>query len=381
MGTEAPLIPFNRPSFVGSEMAYVAQALAMGHISGNGQFTQEAQQAIERIAGAKSALMTTSCTHALELSARLLDLGPGDEVIVPAFTFVSTAAAFALTGAKPVFVDVTPGTLNLDVEQVSHAMTSRTRAVCTVNYAGIADRLDDLASLCHKQGIVLIEDNAHGFGAEYKGRKLGTFGAMSTLSFHETKNITCGEGGALTLNDLDYLLRAEILREKGTDRARFLRGQVDKYTWVDLGSSWVASDLLAAYLLAQLEEFEAIQRDRLNIWNAYDEAFRPWAQELNVRLPHVPADVNHPAHMFYLRWPSSDQRARFIDHMKELGIMAVFHYQALNNSEMGSTFGGKVGQCPVAEEAAECLVRLPLFRSMTEHEIARVIDATLSFRG
>lgn len=379
MTTDSSFLPFNRPSLAGSELQYIQEAITNGHISGNGSFTKRAEAELTRISGSAAALMTTNCTHALELSSRILQLGPGDEVIVPAYTFVSTAAAFALSGATPIFVDVVPQTLNLDVDAVSAALTPQTRAVVTVHYAGIADRVNDLATLCSAKDIPLIEDNAHGFGASYAGQPLGTFGAMSTLSFHETKNITCGEGGALTINDLRLVERAEILREKGTDRARFLRGQVDKYTWVEVGSSWVASDLLAAYLLAQLQQFDAIQHDRMGLWRSYDDALASWASEHGVRRPFVPGEAVHSAHMYYLQFGNLDQRTRFIDHLKAREILAVFHYQALNISEVGRRLGGRPGQCPVSENAANTLVRLPFYRDMKPWERDRVIEAVRSF--
>jgi len=361
-------------------LTYVAQAVQRGHISGNGTFTREVEALLAQISGSPTALLTTSCTHALEMSARVLRLGPGDEVIVPAYTFVSTASAFALTGARPVFVDVSPLTLNLDVAAVEAAITPRTRAVCTVHYAGIAQDIDLLAELCSARGLVLVEDNAHGFGARFDGRLLGTFGQMATMSFHETKNVTCGEGGALAINDESLVALAEILREKGTDRARFLRGQVDKYTWVEVGSSWVASDMLAAFLLAQLESFEVIQGRRLAVWHAYDEQLRDWAARQGVRTPVVPLGAEHPAHMYYLRFDSLAQRSAFIAHLRQRQVMAVFHYQALNCSTVGMRLGGRPGDCPVSEEAADCLVRLPLFADMTPDELARVIEAVQEFR-
>ena len=374
-----PLIPFNRPVIVGNELANIAQAIKKGHISGNGEFTKQAERLLSAVSGSKNVLLTSSCTHALELAARVLNLGPGDEVIVPAYTFVSSASAFALTGAKPVFVDVDPLTLNLDCELVESAFTSRTKAVCTVHYAGIARDIDRLAKLCQKNGIPLIEDNAHGLGGAFKEKNLGTFGSLSTLSFHETKNITCGEGGALALNDPQLLSSAEILREKGTDRAKFLRGQVDKYTWVGLGSSWVASDMLAAFLVAQLESFETIQSKRMQVWDTYDIELRDWARQNGVRRPHVPSELQHPAHMYYLQFNDVDTRTAFISHLKSKGIMAVFHYQALNCSKVGIELGGVPGSCPVSERAAETLVRLPLFSDMTAGELDRVLSATTSF--
>ncbi len=373
------MIPFNRPALIGNELDLITQSVRNGHISGNGPFTIKAEKLLTEITSARHALLTTNCTHALELAARVLRLGPGDEVIVPAFTFVSTAAAIALTGARPVFVDVTPQTLNLNPNLVEQSITPNTKAVFTVHYAGIGEKVDQLAELCNRNGIPLIEDNAHGLGGTFRDKALGTFGAMSTLSFHETKNITCGEGGALTLNSPDYLESAEILREKGTNRARFLRGQVDKYTWVDVGSSWVASDILAAYLVAQLERFESIQTRRHEIWNSYNNELNDWATNQGVRLPQVPAQAGHSAHMFYLHLQNVDVRARFIEHMKEKGVMTVFHYQALNTSEVGQNLGGIPGQCPVSEAAAQTLVRLPLFVDLRDAELAQITSAVKEF--
>jgi dTDP-4-amino-4,6-dideoxygalactose transaminase len=373
------LIPFNRPAVVGNELLNISQAIDKGHISGSGSFTLEAERLLSAVSGSENVLMTSSCTHALELAARVLNLGPGDEVIVPAYTFVSSASAFALTGAKPVFVDVDPLTLNLDSALVEEAITERTKAVCTVHYAGIAMDIDRLAELCRKSGIPLIEDNAHGLSGSFNGQLLGTFGALSTLSFHETKNITCGEGGALAINQRQLLDRAEILREKGTDRSKFLRGQVDKYTWVGLGSSWVASDMLAAFLVAQLESFETIQQSRTRTWNTYDAELRDWAAQNGVRLPHVPSNSKHPAHMFYLQFEDVDTRTAYISHLKKAGIMAVFHYQALNCSKVGIELGGVPGSCPVSEHAAQTLVRLPLFHDITDFERERIISASTSF--
>lgn len=379
MTTSMEMIPFNQANVARSELTYVAEAIANGHISGNGAFTQSAEQLLAHVSGSPKVLLTTSCTHALEMSARLLDIEPGDEVIVPAFTFVSTASAFALAGAKPIFVDVDPVTLNLDVSLAQAAMTERTRAICTVHYAGIANDLDTLEAICRDKHVTLIEDNAHGLGGKYAGRSLGTFGELSTMSFHETKNVTCGEGGAIGINSSRFLARAEILREKGTNRSQFLRGQVDKYTWVDVGSSWIPSDLLAAFLLGQLENFANSQRERMAIWNEYDAAFKAWSKHHGVKAPTVPAEAEHPAHMYYLRFPDLQQRTRFIDHMRTLGIMAVFHYQALNTSPVGRSLGGQSGQCPVAEEASETLVRLPLFAGMKREQVERVIDGVLTF--
>jgi dTDP-4-amino-4,6-dideoxygalactose transaminase len=374
------VIPFNRANFDGRELEYLQQAISGGHVSGNGPFTRQVEEELERRLGGNSrVLLTTSCTHALEMAAVLLDLSPGDEVIVPSYTFVTTAGAFVLHGATPVFVDVDEATLNIDPAAVEAAITERTRAVVAVHYGGVSAAMDQLVPLCEAHGLTLIEDNAHGLFGTFAGRPLGTFGALATQSFHETKNITCGEGGALVVNNADLVSRAEILREKGTDRSRFLRGQVDKYTWVDLGSSWVLSDLLAGVLLGQLERFESIQTRRHVIWDRYASELHDWATQRGVRLPHVPDDRGHTAHVFFLRLQDIDVRDRFIMHLRDRDILAVFHYQPLHQSEMGVKCGRQAGGCPVSEDAADTLVRLPLYASLTPAEQARVIDAVLSF--
>jgi dTDP-4-amino-4,6-dideoxygalactose transaminase len=374
------LIPFNRASFDGKELTYLAQAVLDGHVSGNGPFTRQAEAMLERRHGTGRTLLTTSCTHALELAARLLDLKPGDEVIVPAFTFVSTAAAFMLHGGTPVFVDVRDDTLNLDPDLVEQAITPRTRAICIVHYGGVAATPTRFRQIAEHHDLVLIEDNAHGLFGSFEGKTLGTFGQFSTLSFHETKNITCGEGGALHINESIWLDRAEILREKGTDRSRFLRGQVDKYTWVDIGSSWVLSDLLAGVLVGQLERYEEIQRRRQRIWELYDTELRDWARKFGVRTPFVPPSAGHTSHLYHLRLPDLRERTRFISHLAEADVMAVFHYQPLHLSGVGVLNGGRPGQHPVTERAADTLVRLPLYPSLTDDEVGRVVDSVRSFR-
>jgi dTDP-4-amino-4,6-dideoxygalactose transaminase len=373
------MIPFNRANFDGRELEYLQQAIAGGHVSGNGPFTRQVEDELERRLGGGRVLLTTSCTHALEMAAVLLDLRPGDEVIVPSYTFVTSAGAFLLHGGTPVFVDVDEETLNIDPRAVEAAITERTRAVVAVHYGGVAAALDQLVPLCEANGLMLIEDNAHGLFGTFAGRPLGTFGALATQSFHETKNITCGEGGALVVNDPDLVGRAEILREKGTDRSRFLRGQVDKYTWVDLGSSWVLSDLLSGVLLGQLERVDAIQTRRHVIWDRYAAELRGWAAEHGVRLPHVPQDREHTAHVFFLRLQDIDVRDRFIAHLRERDILAVFHYQPLHMSEMGAKGGRQSGSCRVSEDAGNTLVRLPLYASLSDDEQSQVIDAVLSF--
>ena len=372
-------IPFNRADIGPHDIELLAESISAGHISGNGPFTKRAEEQITKIIGSNRTLLTTSCTHALEMSALLLRLKPGDEVIVPAFTFVSTASAFMLYGAKPVFVDVRQDTLNIDLDQAEAAITSRTRAICVVHYGGVACEMERLVKLAKDHDLMLIEDNAHGLFAKYRGKYLGTFGALATQSFHETKNITCGEGGALVINDASLAERAEILREKGTDRTKFLRGQVDKYTWVDTGSSWVISDLLAAILFGQLSRADEIYKQRMDIWNRYHTELETWALNNNVVLPTVPEGCEHTGHVYHLRFQRGDQRDKFIEHLKQLGIYAVFHYQPLHLSTVGRTLGGRDGQFPFTESAGDCLVRLPLFNALTNDEQTYIIESVTAF--
>lgn len=374
-----PPIPFNRPAVTGREMAYMQQALANGHLSGDGAFTKRCHAMLETITGASRVLLTTSCTHALEMAVVLAGIGPGDEVIVPAFTFVSSVNAFVLRGARPVFVDVRPDTLNIDERLVEAAITPRTKAMIVVHYAGVGCAMAALMATASRHGLQLIEDNAHGLFGALDGRALGSFGAMSALSFHETKNLTCGEGGALVLNDPALVERAEIVREKGTNRTRFYRGQIDKYTWVDVGSSYLPSDLLAAYLCAQLEARDAIQARRHRIWDTYDAALTAWAAAQGIRRPIVPAGATQPAHIYYLLLPSLEARTRLLAHLRAALILATFHYQPLHLSDMGRQFGGRDGQCPVTEDVSDRLVRLPVFYQLTDADQARVIDALTAF--
>jgi dTDP-4-amino-4,6-dideoxygalactose transaminase len=372
-------IPFNRPDITVDDRQYLADAISEGHSSGNGRYTKLVEQLVESVTRTRRTLLTTSCTHALEMSALLCDLKPGDEVIVPSYTFVSTASAFALYGAVPVFVDSRSDTLNIDPSLVESAITLRTRALCVVHYGGVSCEMDALMKIAERHGLVLVEDNAHGLFAKYKSQYLGTFGALATQSFHETKNLTCGEGGALLINDASLVERAETLREKGTNRSKFLRGQVDKYTWVDIGSSWVLSDLLAAILWGQLQRADEINSRRIAIWNRYHAALRDWARHHGVLQPAVPEGCEHVGHMYHLRFTRGEQRTRFIDHMKSRSIMCVFHYQPLHVSPVGRRFGGFAGQCPVSEHAGECLVRLPLFNTLSESDQDRVIETVLDF--
>ena len=374
-------IPFNRADIGSRDLALLSKSISDGHISGNGPFTKQAESEISRVIGSHKTLLTTSCTHALEMSALLLNLKTGDEVIVPAFTFVSTASAFMLYGAKPVFVDVQHDTLNINPESVEAAITERTRAICVVHYGGVACEMKKLSEIAKRHDLVLIEDNAHGLFAKYKHQYLGTFGSLATQSFHETKNITCGEGGALIVNDPKLAERAEILREKGTDRTKFLRGQVDKYTWVDVGSSWVISDLLAAILCGQLERADDIYVKRMRIWNRYNIELTNWAENNNVMTPVVPDGCDHTGHVFFLRLATADFRDQFIRHLRDHGILAVFHYQPLHLSTVGRSLGGREGQFPVTEKAGDCLVRLPLFNSLTDAEQSFIIQTVTAFNS
>jgi dTDP-4-amino-4,6-dideoxygalactose transaminase len=373
------MIPFNRAEITSSDRVLLNSAIERGHVSGNGSFTKSAESLLAAAMDAPRALLTTSCTHALEMSALLTKVGPGDEVIVPSFTFVSSASAFLLFGATPVFVDVEQDTLNIDPIAMEKAITPRTRAVCVVHYGGIAANLDRILDIAREHNLTVIEDNAHGLFSTYKGKPLGSFGNLATQSFHETKNITCGEGGALLINDESLIERAEILREKGTDRTKFLRGQVDKYTWVDVGSSWVMSDMLAAILCGQLERADAINAQRIAIYKRYDNELREWAEKHGVITPFHPANTTHTAHVYHLRFKVGEMRDRFISHLAEHQIGAVFHYQPLHLSKIGRQLGGSVGDCPITEHAGDCLVRLPLFNTLSMDEQTRVIEAINSF--
>ena len=366
-------VPFNRPVLTGAEMDYMRAAIDNLQISGDGVFTKKVHALLESLTGAQKALLTTSCTHALEMTALLLDVTPRDEIILPSFTFVSTANAFVLRGGRPVFVDIRRDTLNIDPAQIASRITPRTRAIVVVHYAGIGCDMDAIMAIASRHAIPVIEDNAHGLLGAYRDRPLGSFGALTALSFHETKNFTCGEGGALMINDARYVERAEILREKGTDRSRFFRGQVDKYGWMDIGSSYLPSDLLAAFLLAQLESRDRIQAHRKRVWETYRSELEGWARANDIGLPHVPDECRQSYHLFYLVMPSLDARQAFIAHLRERGVGAVFHYLPLHLSPMGRRFGGRPGDCPVTEEVSDRLVRLPLYNDLSPETQAEVI--------
>jgi len=372
-------IPFNKPLVNEAGRRYVAEALSSGKQSGDGPFTQRCHALLESLLGAPTVLLSTSCTHALEITALLLHLRPGDEVIMPSFTFTSTANAFALRGARIVFADIRRDTLNLDERQVESLITARTKAIVVVHYAGVGCEMDVLLEVAKRHGIAVIEDNAHGLFAKYRGRYLGTFGGLAAQSFHETKNFSSGEGGALIINEPRFIEEAEVIREKGTNRSRFFRGEVDKYSWIGLGSSYLPSDILAALLLSQLEAREEIQSRRRRIWQNYYAGLEAWADQQGVGLPFVPGYCDQAYHMFYLLLPSLQDRQALIGHLRSRGILAVFHYLPLHLSEYGRRWGGKDGDCPVAEDVSARLLRLPFFFSLTDTEQAAIIDSICSF--
>lgn len=373
-------IPFNRTFLAGPEIGYVARAMASGPLAGDGPFTERATALLKELLGVPEALLTTSCTHALDMSAILLHLEPGDEVITSSFTFVSAANAFALRGAVPVFVDCRKDTLNLDERLVEESITSRTKAIVAMHYAGVGCEMDAITEIAARHGLVVIEDNAHGLGGTYRGRALGSIGAMATQSFHETKNVQCGEGGALLFNDSSYLERAEVIREKGTNRSQFFRGMIDKYRWVDIGSSYLPSEILAAFLTGQLESFAEIQKRRHAIWDAYHSRLKRWAEDHGVAQPTVPGDCMHPAHLYYLLLPDLANRQAMLRHLAARGVHGTFHYQPLHSAPAAMRYA-RVGPsgCPVTDNVADRLLRLPLFAGMSESELDRVIDAVCSF--
>jgi len=374
MSAEPPHVPFNRPYMVGRELEYIAEAVRSGHLAGDGLFTKRCQAWLEQALGARKVLLTHSCTAALEMSAILCDLEPGDEVIMPSFTFVSTANAFLLRGARPVFVEIRSDTLNLDEGRVEAAITPRTRAIVPVHYAGVSCEMDSLLGIARRHGLRIIEDAAQGIQATYKGRPLGAMGDMGTLSFHETKNLISGEGGALVIQDEDLLTRAEIIRDKGTDRARFFRGEVDKYTWVDIGSSYLPSELIAAFLFAQLEKADAIMSTRHRIFDTYRDALEDLEQRGWLRLPVVPEECHHNAHLFYVLLRDEEQRDGLLAHLNEKGINGIFHYVPLHQSPMGQRLGYRSGDLPLTEEMSLRVIRLPSFFELASDQQDRVVE-------
>jgi len=366
-------IPFNKPFIVGKELYYIAQSVLQLKTSGDGLYTKEAQDLMKGTFGAREILLTTSCTAALDLAAILADVKDGDEIILPSFTFSSTANAFVLRGARPVFIDCRRDTLNIDENLIEAAITARTRAIAPVHYAGVGCEMDAISKIAQKHRLTVIEDAAQGVNAKYKGRYLGTIGDIGAYSFHETKNFICGEGGAIVLNRPELVERAEIVREKGTDRTRFFRGEVDKYTWVDIGSSFLPSDILAAFLYAQLENMEVITKKREEIYRHYEALLRPLADRGLLTLPIVPAECESNYHMYYIVLNSFDERTKLIEHLKAQGILALFHYVPLHTSPMGTAMGYRAGMLPVTETVSERLLRLPMYYEMQESEVESVV--------
>jgi len=375
-----PSIPFNRPFATGEEFAYIREAIDNGHLAGNGPFTSRCARWLEQQTGSRRVLLTHSCTGALEIAAMLAGVGPGDEVVMPSFTFASTANAFVVRGATPVFVDIREDTLNLDEQQLERAIGPRTKAIVPVHYAGVGCEMDEILRIAEQAGVMVIEDAAQGLLATYRSRELGTMGRLGALSFHETKNVISGEGGALLVNADELIERAEILVEKGTNRREFLRGEVDKYTWVDIGGSYLPSEIIAAFLWAQLERADAITQRRLGLWRRYDDAFAEAEADQLLRRPVVPMHTTHNAHMYYVVLPNG-RRERFIHDLTERGVHAVFHYVPLHSSAAGRRFGKAVGHLAVTDEMSARIVRLPLWTGMTDEEISTVIDAVLAALG
>ena len=363
------IFPFNQAAFQGKEISFIKKAIETGNVSGDGEFTTKCNSLFETELGVRKSLLTPSCTHALEMVAILLDIKPGDEVIVPSFTFVSTINAFVLRGAKPVFIDIRSDTMNLDENQLEHLITIKTKAIIVVHYAGVGCEMNKIMEIANQNSIPVVEDNAHGLFGKYDNKYLGTFGTFATQSFHETKNFTCGEGGALFINDEKYIERAEIIREKGTNRSKFFRGEIDKYTWVDIGSSYLMSDLSAAFLFGQLEQKKLIQEKRRLIWKYYFSHLSQWAKENEIQLPYVPEYCKQSYHMFYLIMPSLESRTKFIATMKENGLHAVFHYLPLHLSNMAKKLSQERSECIKTEKISNRIVRLPFFTDLNIREI------------
>ncbi|WGE35556.1 dTDP-4-amino-4,6-dideoxygalactose transaminase [Actinobacillus genomosp. 1] len=373
-------IPFNKPPIVGTELAYMQQAMASGKLSGDGFYSRRCEQWLENQCGTAKALLMPSCTAALEMAAMLVNIQAGDEVIMPSYTFVSTANAFVLRGAKIVFVDIRPDTMNIDETKIEAAITAKTKAIVPVHYAGIACEMDTIMAIAEKYRLYVIEDAAQAVMSFYKGKALGTIGHFGCYSFHETKNYSAGgEGGALLINDDRFIARAEVIREKGTNRSQFFRGETDKYTWRDLGSSFLMSELQAAYLYAQLEAAQQIKQTRLAIWQRYFEVLRPFAEQGRVSLPTCPPECEQNGHLFYLKWQDMSERNAFIDWLKQHGILAVFHYVPLHSSPAGRQYGRFVGKDRFTTSESERLVRLPLFYNLQPQELDRIIHVILEF--
>jgi len=372
-------IPFNRPFIAGKELSYIAQAVSRGELTGDGYFTQRCCRLLENRLGLRKVLLTPSCTAALEMSAMLCGIEPGDEVIMPSYTSVSTANAFLRMGARPAFVDIAPDTLNIDAGLIEAAVTERTKAIVPVHYGGVGCDMDRILAIAKKYGVRVVEDAAQGINAFYRDQALGSMGDLGAYSFHETKNLISGEGGALCINDPELIERAEIIRDKGTDRGRFLRGEVDKYSWVDVGSSYDPSEICSAFLLAQLELMDEISSTRRRLFESYTRGLRPFAADGLIRIPQVPPECESSHHVFYIILPNGDARDALIAHLSSYGIAAVFHFVPLHTSPMGLTLGYQEGNLPVTEDLSRRLVRLPLFHGITPEEQARVISSVGEF--
>lgn len=373
------MIRFNVPPFTGRELEYIKEAIDVHKICGDGQFTKKCSAWIEEKTGTAKALLTTSCTHATEMAALLADIQPGDEVIMPAYTFVSTADAFVLRGATVVFVDIRPDTMNIDETKIEAAITAKTKAIVPVHYAGVACEMDTILDIAERHHLIVIEDAAQGMMATYKGKALGTIGDYGCYSFHETKNYSMGEGGCILIKDSAAIEEAEIIREKGTNRSKFFRGQIDKYTWVDKGSSYLPSDMNAAYLWAQLELADKINSDRMNSWKMYEQQLRPLQESGRIELPYIPKECEHNAHMFYLKTRDLEERTALIGHLKEDGISAVFHYIPLHTAPAGLKFGRFAGEDVYTTKESERLVRLPMYYGLDKEDLLKVTDSIYRF--
>jgi dTDP-4-amino-4,6-dideoxygalactose transaminase len=371
-------ITFNKPYMTGKELKYISEAHAKRHLSGDGPFSKKCSEWLEKSTGCNKALLTHSCTAALEIAAILADVQPGDEIIMPSYTFSSTATSFVLRGGVPVFVDTRMDTLNIDENRIEKAITEKTKAIVPMHYAGVACEMDTINAIAKQHNLLVIEDAAQGVMSTYKNKPLGNLGHMAAISFHETKNIISGEGGALLINEERFIERAEIIREKGTNRSKFFRGEIDKYTWVDIGSSYLPGELIAAFLWAQMEEAESINQRRLKIWNSYNEAFEELEKKGKIRRPVVPSDCEHNAHMYYLLLPDLKARTDFLEKLKGEGIYAIFHYIPLHSSPAGRKYGRAYGKLSNTLDASDRIVRLPLWIEMEEKDISRVIEAVFN---
>ena len=374
------MIDFNISSLEGSELAHIKDAMMKGEICGDRAFAQKSEAILSNLHNGSTCKLTTSCTSALEAAALALGIDRHSEVIVPSYTFVSTASAFAMRGATIRFADIRKDTLNIDETKLESLINERTRAIVPVHYAGVGCEMDAIMAIAEKHNLYVVEDNAHGLFGSYKGKPLGTFGSLSTLSFHETKNITCGEGGAIVVNDTSLVEKIEIIREKGTNRSQFFRGQVDKYSWHSLGSSYVMSDVLAAFLYGQLEQWQKIQAGRKQVWEYYQQNLQDWALESGIGLPFIPQHCEQTYHMFYLLMPSLEDRTNFMQHMGSSGVHTVFHYLPLEKSTYARSQGWDKDECPVSDDISDRLVRLPLYTSLSQGELDTIVDAATSWR-